>query len=276
MDAGFPPSHRTATRLSFTTAPRHGAERLTLTPDIRTSMDPAATITPESFNLIHLFMRADWVVRGVMLGLGFASLWSWGVIIDKLFRLGALNRGAAAFEDKVNSGRGLEEVAAEAGDSPTHALPRMLQAALREWREARAKGLLAKPGESDAQAAFLIQRIDRVLDSVVARESQRVEEGLGSLAIVATASPFIGLFGTVWGIMNAFQAIAIQKNTNLAVVAPSIAQALFATAIGLATAIPAYIAYNKFSTDAGKYAARLEGFADDLVTAIQRRVAEKA
>jgi biopolymer transport protein TolQ len=111
---------------------------------------------------------------------------------------------------------------------------------------------------------------------VVARESQRVEDGLGSLAIVATASPFIGLFGTVWGIMNAFQSIAIQKNTNLAVVAPSIAQALFATAIGLATAIPAYIAYNKFSTDAGKYAARLEGFADDLVTAIQRRVAEQA
>jgi biopolymer transport protein TolQ len=239
-------------------------------------MDPAATITPESFNLIHQFMRADWVVRGVMLGLGFASLYSWGVIIDKLFRIGALNRAANVFEDKVNSGRGLEEVAAEAGERPVHALPRMLQAALREWKEARAKGLLAKAGESDFQAAFLIQRIDRVLDSVVARESQRVEDGLGSLAIVATASPFIGLFGTVWGIMNAFQSIAIQKNTNLAVVAPSIAQALFATAIGLATAIPAYIAYNKFSTDAGKYAARLEGFADDLVTAIQRRVAEQA
>jgi len=238
-------------------------------------MDPAATITPESFNLIHLFMRADWVVRGVMLGLGFASLFSWGVIIDKLFRIGALNRAANAFEDKVNSGRGLEEVAAEAGDHPTHALPRMLQAALREWREARAKGLLAKPGESDAQAAFLIQRIDRVLDSVVARESQRVEDGLGSLAIVATASPFIGLFGTVWGIMTAFQAIAVEKNTNLSVVAPAIAQALFATAVGLAAAIPAYIAYNKFSTDAGRYTARLEGFADDLVTAIQRRVAER-
>jgi biopolymer transport protein TolQ len=237
-------------------------------------MDPAATITPETFNLVHLFLRADWVVRGVMLGLGFASLWSWAVIIDKLFRLGAINRAADAFERRVDSGRSLEEVAAEAGDNPPHALPRMLQAALREWREARTKGLLI-PGEADAQAAFLIQRIDRVLDSAVARESQRVEEGLGSLAIVATASPFIGLFGTVWGIMNAFQSIAIQKNTNLAVVAPSIAQALFATAIGLAAAIPAYIAYNKFSTDAGKYAARLEGFADDLVTAIQRRLAER-
>jgi biopolymer transport protein TolQ len=237
-------------------------------------MDPAATITPESFSLIHLFLRADWVVKAVLLGLGFASLWSWAVIIDKLFRMGALNRDANRFEDEVGSGRSLEDIAAEAGEAPRHALPRMLQAALREWRDARAKGLLVA-GQADAQAAFLIQRIDRVLDSAVARESQRVEEGLGSLAIVATASPFIGLFGTVWGIMTAFQAIAIQKNTNLSVVAPAIAQALFATAIGLAAAIPAYIAYNKFSTDAGKYAARLEGFADDLVTAIQRRLAER-
>ena len=146
----------------------------------------------------------------------------------------------------------------------------MLQGALREWRDARAKG-----PATETQAAFLIQRIDRVLDTVIARESQRVEEGLGILAIVATASPFIGLFGTVWGIMHAFQSIALQKNTNLAVVAPAISEALFATAIGLIAAIPAYIAFNAFSSRAGKYAARLEGFADDLSTAIQRRLAER-
>jgi biopolymer transport protein TolQ len=237
-------------------------------------MDPAAAITPESFSPFHLFLHADLVVKGVLIGLLLASLWSWAVIIDKTFRFAALDREADRFEDKVGSGRPLEEVAAEAGERPRHALPRMLQAALREWRGARDKGLLAA-GHEDAQAAFLVQRIDRVLDSAVARESQRVEEGLGSLAIVATASPFIGLFGTVWGIMTAFQSIAIQKNTNLSVVAPSIAQALFATAVGLAAAIPAYIAYNKFSTDAGKFAARLEGFADDLVTSIQRRLAER-
>jgi biopolymer transport protein TolQ len=150
----------------------------------------------------------------------------------------------------------------------------MLQTALREWREARAKGLLSA-GPAETQSALLVQRIDRVLGSLIARESQRVEDGLGSLAIVATASPFVGLFGTVWGIMHAFQSIAIEKNTNLSVVAPAIAQALFATAIGLAAAIPAYIAYNKFSTDAGKFSARLEGFADELVTAIQRRLAER-
>jgi biopolymer transport protein TolQ len=111
-----------------------------------------------------------------------------------------------------------------------------------------------------------------VLDSIIARESQRVEDGLGSLAIVATASPFIGLFGTVWGIMHSFQAIALERNTNLSVVAPSIAEALFATAMGLAAAIPAYIFYNKFSTDTGKFAGRLEGFADDLSTAVARRL----
>jgi biopolymer transport protein TolQ len=232
-------------------------------------MDPQvpAQITADSFSFINLFIRADWVVKAVMIGLIAASIWSWTVIIEKVLKFTALNRQAAAFEDQVGSGRPLEEIAAEAGEKPVHALPRMLQGALTEWREAR-KGLV-----TDTQVAMLIQRIDRALDTAIARESARVENGLGSLAIVATASPFIGLFGTVWGIMKAFQAIAVEKSTNLAVVAPSIAEALFATAVGLIAAIPAYIAYNKFSTDAGKYAARLESFADDLSTAIQRRLA---
>ena len=236
-------------------------------------MDPAvpAAITPETFSFIALFLRADWVVKAVMVALGLASLWSWTVIVDKTFRLGALNHQAGQFEAEVASGRSLEDVAADAGDRPRHTLPRMLQGALREWREARNKGL-----STDSQAAFLIQRIDRMLDTAIARESMRVEDGLSSLAIVATASPFIGLFGTVWGIMHSFQSIAIQKNTNLAVVAPSIAEALFATAIGLAAAIPAYIAYNRFSSDASRYSARLESFADDLSTAIQRRLADRA
>lgn len=233
-------------------------------------MDHTTAVSPESFNFIALFIRADWVVKLVMLGLAIASLWSWTVILDKSFRLTRLNREADRFEDDVASGKSLEEIATAAGERPTHALPRMLQSALREWRDARTKGLA-----TETQAAFLIQRIDRVLDAMIARESARAEEGLGSLAIVATASPFIGLFGTVWGIMNSFQSIAIQKNTSLAVVAPHIAEALFATAIGLVAAIPAYIAFNKFSTDAGKFSGRLEGFADDLATAIQRRLSEK-
>ena len=234
-------------------------------------MDAApSALTAESFGAVALFIRADWVVKGVMVGLALASLWSWTVIIDKLFRFSALNRYATKFEDQVASGRSLEEVAQEAGEHPTQALPRMLQAALREWREGRRGSI------GEGQAAFLIQRVDRALDSIIARESARVEEGLGSLAIVATASPFVGLFGTVWGIMHAFQGIAVQKSTNLTVVAPSIAVALFATAIGLVAAIPAYIAYNKFSTDAGKFTGRLEGFADDLGGAVARRLAERA
>ena len=232
--------------------------------------DPAA-LTPESFSLIAIFLRASWVVKLIMVALGLASLWSWAIIIDKSVRFTALNRRADAFEDAVSSGRSLEEVAAEAGDKPKHPLPKLLQAALQEWRDGRARAAL-----TETQAALLIQRVDRALDSIIARESRRVEEGLGTLAIVATASPFVGLFGTVWGIMTAFQAIALQRNTNLTVVAPSIAEALFATAIGLAAAIPAYVAYNKFSTDASKFAGRLEGFADELSAAVARRLADRA
>jgi biopolymer transport protein TolQ len=233
-------------------------------------MDVAqSAINPDNFSIIAVFLRADWVVKGVLLGLAFASIWSWTVIIDKFFRFGALNREADRFEDLVSSGQSLEDVAKQAGERPRQALPRMLQSALRDWREGRAGA------GSEAHMALLLQRIDRGLDSIVARESARVEEGLGALAIVATASPFIGLFGTVWGIMNAFQAIAVQKNTNLSVVAPAISQALFATAVGLAAAIPAYIAYNKYSTDAGKYAGRLESFADDLAASVTRRLMER-
>ena len=218
-------------------------------------------------NPVTLFLTADWVVKGVMVGLAIASLWSWTVIIDKAFRFTALNRQADAFERSIASGRSLEDVAAQAGPEPSHALPRMLVIALSDWRETRRKGTL-----TDTEGNLLISRIDRSLDSLIAREGQRIEEGLGVLSVVATASPFIGLFGTVWGIMNAFGRIAAAGNTNLTTVAPAIAEALFATAIGLAAAIPAYIAYNKFSIDAGKFTGRLESFADDLQAAVARRL----
>lgn len=218
-------------------------------------------------NPVELFMTADWVVKAVMVGLAAASVWSWAVIIDKAARFTALNRQADAFERAIGSGRSLEDVAAQAGPDPAHALPRMLVIALTDWREARARGAL-----NEHQSNLLMARIDRALDSLIAREGQRIENGLGVLSVVATASPFIGLFGTVWGIMNAFGRIAAAGNTNLTTVAPAIAEALFATAIGLAAAIPAYIAYNKFSIDAGKFTGRLESFADDLQAAVARRL----
>jgi biopolymer transport protein TolQ len=167
----------------------------------------------------------------------------------------------------LGSGRSLEEIASQAGPDPVHPLPRMLVIALTDWREARTRGQL-----TEGQGNMLMARIDRALDSLIAREGQRVEGGLGVLSVVATSSPFIGLFGTVWGIMNAFGAIAASGNTNLATVAPAISEALFATALGLAAAIPAYIAYNKFSIDAGKFTGRLESFADDLQAAVARRL----
>ena len=228
-----------------------------------------STLTSDNFSIIAVFLRADWVVKAVLIGLIAASLWSWTVIIDKLVRFAVLNRDADQFEEKVSSGRALDDIAAESGEAPTQAMPRLLQLAIRTWREGRRGSM------DENQAAFLMQRIDRGMDAIVARESARVEQGLSSLAIVATASPFVGLFGTVWGIMHAFQSIAAQKNTSLSVVAPSIAEALFATAVGLAAAIPAYIAYNKFSADAGKFADRLGDFADDLAAAIARRLSER-
>ena len=228
-------------------------------------------VTAPTFDLVHAFLGADLVVKAVMLGLAAASLWSWTIILDKLFRFAALNREADRFEDQIGSGRSLEDVAAEAGDQPGAPLARMLVAALREWRDGRRGGNL-----TEGQSALVIARVDRALDSVMAKETRRIEDGLGSLSIVATASPFVGLFGTVWGIMRAFAAIGAQKSTSLAVVAPPIAEALFATAIGLAAAIPAYIAYNKFSTDAGKFGGRLEAFADDLAGAVARRLGDRA
>ncbi|WP_122465569.1 MULTISPECIES: protein TolQ [Brevundimonas] len=228
-------------------------------------VEPAAAHS--LLNPITLFMTADIVVKLVMIGLVIASLWSWAVILDKSVRFFGLNREANEFERAIGSGRSLEEIAAQAGPDPAHPLPRMLVLALSEWKETRARGPL-----TDTQSNLLISRIDRSLDALIARESQRIENGLGVLSVVATASPFIGLFGTVWGIMNAFSAIASAGNTNLTTVAPAIAEALFATAIGLAAAIPAYMAYNKFSIDAGKFTGRLESFADDLQSAVARRL----
>ena len=230
-----------------------------------------AAVDASMMNPVELFLTADWVVKSVMIGLAAASVWSWTIIIDKAFRFTALNKQADDFETAVSSGRSLEEVANQAGPNPSHALPRMLVIALSDWREARQKGAL-----NGEQGGLLLTRIDRAMDSLIAREGQRIEKGLGVLSIVATASPFIGLFGTVWGIMNAFDSIAAAGNTNLTTVAPAIAEALFATAIGLAAAIPAYIAFNAFSVSAGKFTGRLEAFADDLQSAIARRLGAPA
>ena len=160
----------------------------------------------------------------VMIGLAAASIWSWTIIIDKAVRFTALNRQADDFEKAVQSGRSLEEVSAQAGPEPDHALPRMLAIALSDWREARQRGAL-----NDHQGELLLVRIDKAMNSLIARESQRIENGLGVLSVVATASPFIGLFGTVWGIMEALKGISAAGSASLETVAGPIGSALIAT-----------------------------------------------
>ena len=214
-------------------------------------------------NPVELFMTADWVVKSVMIGLAAASIWSWTIIIDKAVRFTALNKRADEFEKSVQSGRSLEEVASQAGPEPDHALPRMLVIALSDWREARQRGAL-----NEHQGDLLLVRIDKAMNSLISREGQRIENGLGVLSVVATASPFIGLFGTVWGIMNSFIGIAHSNTTNLAVVAPGIAEALLATALGLVAAIPAVLVYNHFS----RVLAGLRGLLGDLSAAVQQLV----
>jgi biopolymer transport protein TolQ len=231
----------------------------------------AGTVSP-SFSMFDLFLQSDSIVKLVMLILLLASFWSWAVIFDKVLRLRRLQQAAASFEDTFWSGGSLDDLYDRVGQRPADPMSAVFAAAMREWRRSAAKGLLGTPG----MRLSLQQRIERVMNVTVGREMDRVERFMSFLATVGSTAPFVGLFGTVWGIMNSFQAIAASKNTSLAVVAPGIAEALFATALGLVAAIPAVVAYNKLATDCGRYAGRLEGFAAEFSAILSRQLDEKA
>jgi biopolymer transport protein TolQ len=218
-----------------------------------------------------LFSEADPVVKAVMLILALASIWTWAVAIDKWMQFGELEGKARQFEKIFWSGQSLEELDDRFSDRPRDALARVFAAAAREWRELR-RGVQM----SAAGANLMVDRCDRLMQAQIARELERAGRGFGVLATVGASAPFIGLFGTVWGIMNAFTNIAAQQQTNLAVVAPGIAEALFATALGLVAAIPAVIFYNKFTGDLDRFADRLEGFADEVAARLSRRLGERA
>ncbi|MGD9613916.1 MAG: protein TolQ [Alphaproteobacteria bacterium] len=228
------------------------------------------TVTP-SFSIFDLFLQSDSIVKLVMLILVIASFWSWAVIFDKVLRLRRLRQAASSFEDTFWSGGSLDDLYDRVGQRPIDPMSAVFAAAMREWRRSAAKGLLGTPG----MRSSLQQRIERVMNVTVGREMDRVERFMGFLATVGSTAPFIGLFGTVWGIMNSFQAIAASKNTSLAVVAPGIAEALFATALGLVAAIPAVVAYNKLASDFGRYASRLEGFATEFSAILSRQLDER-
>lgn len=201
----------------------------------------------QDFGFLELFWRADWVVKAVMGVLAIMSVWSWAIAIDKWLALRSARSKANNFESEFWSGRSMDSLSEEFAKRPKEPFSRVFAAALREWGGTRS-------GE----------RVSRAAGAEASRELNRLESGLGMLATIASSAPFIGLFGTVWGIMNSFRSIAATRDTNLAVVAPGIAEALFATALGLLAAVPAVIFFNALSANLSGYAAKLEGFADEL------------
>ncbi|HEY8581027.1 MAG TPA: protein TolQ [Beijerinckiaceae bacterium] len=211
-----------------------------------------------------MFWGAHFVVKLVMLGLLGASLWSWAIIINKFLLIARVEKAMDRFEDTFWSGQSLEELYQTLSARPTTGMATLFVAAMREW----------KRSFSNAASAFmgLQARIEKVLDVSIAREVERLESQLLVLASVASAGPFVGLFGTVWGIMSSFRSIAVSKNTSLAVVAPGIAEALFATAIGLFAAIPALIFYNILQGKVARSQARMESFADEFSSILSRQI----
>jgi biopolymer transport protein TolQ len=226
-----------------------------------------AAATATDITLWSLFMQAGLVVKCVMLGLLAASVWTWAIVIDKYLSYARARRQFDHFEQVFWSGQSLEELYRTLSERANTGLSAIFVAAMREWKKSFERGARSPIG--------LQMRIDRAMDVTLARESEHLAARLGSLATIGSAGPFIGLFGTVVGIMTSFQAIAGSKSTNLAVVAPGIAEALLATAIGLVAAIPAVIAYNKFSADANKLSGRMEGFADEFSAILSRQIDEK-
>ncbi|SIQ37657.1 Cell division and transport-associated protein TolQ [Rhizobium sp. RU20A] len=230
-------------------------------------MEQVGLAATADVTLWSLFMQAGLVVKLVMIGLLAASVWTWAIMVDKTIAFNKARRQFDNFEQVFWSGQSLEELYRTLSDRQTSGMGAIFVAAMREWKKSFERGARSPIG--------LQMRIDRAMDVTLAREAESFEARLGSLATIGSAGPFVGLFGTVVGIMTSFQAIAGSKSTNLAVVAPGIAEALLATAIGLLAAIPAVIAYNKFSADAAKLSARMEGFADEFSAILSRQIDEK-
>lgn len=222
-----------------------------------------------SLSLWGLFIQATFVVKLVMIGLVGCSIWVWAVIFDKWMTLRRVNRQANAFEDQFWSGGSLDDLYEIEGAKPTHPMAAVFGAAMGEWRRsARIPGL-------DLTRGTVQERVDRAMEITITREMERLQRWMIFLATIGPVAPFIGLFGTVWGIMHAFGSIAAMHNTSLSVVAPGISEALFATAIGLVTAIPAYVGYNVLSHRMTMFSERLEGFGIEFSAILSRQSEER-
>jgi biopolymer transport protein TolQ len=215
-------------------------------------------------SFFQLFVQAHIVVKAVMIGLLLASVWSWAIIIEKLFAFRRARVEADRFEQLFWSGQSLEELYVALSRTQAIAMSALFVAAMREWKRSVEGSIRALGG--------IQMRVEKVMDVTISREMERLDRRLLFLATVGSTAPFVGLFGTVWGIMTSFQAIAASKNTSLAVVAPGIAEALFATALGLLAAIPAVIFYNKFAADSARLGQRLEQFADEFSAIVSRQI----
>jgi biopolymer transport protein TolQ len=225
--------------------------------------------TAHDFSMIGLFMQADWVVKSVMIGLLLASIWCWAIIANRLAVIAKARREMAELDAALREARTLEDLSRRVDAIRSAGLSSVFEAAMTEWERSAEISAISEDG--------LRQRIATALELAVSEQGARLTGRLGNLATIGSAGPFIGLFGTVWGIMNAFTSIAEAQNTSLAVVAPGIAEALLATALGLVAAIPAVIAYNKIGGDISALTARLSAFAERLAALMSRlRDAEKA
>ena len=228
----------------------------------------AGTASVHDFSLIGMFFQADWVVKLVLILLIMASFWCWAIIFEKWYLFRSVKAKAARFENEFWSSEALDKFYEKSKKRANHPMAIIFVAAMEEW-------FRSKTGTSQVQQGLKIslrERIVQVMQVARNRELERVENGLGFLATVGSSAPFIGLFGTVWGIMNSFHAIALSKNTSLVAVAPGIAEALFATAIGLFAAIPAVIAYNRFSNELARFSNKLEDFSTEFDTILSRQL----
>jgi len=245
----------------------------TPTAPLEAGMLPGSMPLPpgQDLSVISLFLQADTIVKLVMVLLLLASFWTWAIIFDKALRLRRLRNQAKQFEEAFWSGGSLEVLFDRLETKAPDPMSAIFVAAMREWRRSAAKGLAA----TENMRMSLQERIERVMDITLGREIDHLERHMTFLASVGSSAPFVGLFGTVWGIMNSFASIAASKNTTLAVVAPGIAEALFATALGLVAAIPAVLAYNKLSGDIGRFGNRLEAFAGEFGAILSRQLEEK-
>jgi len=241
-------------------------------PEVVTAVGLGVEAVSSSLSPWRLFLEADIIVKAVIIVLVVASLWSWAIIFDKVMRVRRVMAQAEQFERDFWSGGSLEKFYDDVSEQPEHPMSMLFAGAMEEWKRFSSRGTEA----TTARLESLHRRIAHSMEVTLNRELDHLEKYLGFLATVGSTAPFVGLFGTVWGIMNSFQSIAASNDTSLVAVAPGIAEALFATALGLVAAIPAVVAYNKLSGDLSRYTVRLESFGTEFRALFARQLEERA